>query len=360
MLIALNIVTLCNYRHQEVKYMATHKISQDRIAKELHISRNTVSKVFNKASGISDKTRSMVLSKAFELGYTHINPELFDESSIKASNGSISLVCHDNSLKGSFWTKVLRGIEMTLREKGFILRITIINDSDEETNNVPDAILSDRPSGLIMIGLFQKEYYLKIRSLNIPMITMDTAIGLMSPNMICDVILMENAAGVYALTKDLIQKGYKDIAFVGEADSCVSMYERWQGYCTAMKESGLDYEMYSHLSQHAEMHYYYPSDVKDALQKCPQAPAAFVCANDLIANTIKIVANAKDGIDENAIVTGFDNIDECAYLLSKSSTVEIFAEELGTAVSEQIIWRLENKHSPFRTIRIDVKPIFRG
>ena len=47
------------------------KPTQAIIAKELHLSRNTVSKVLNGLPGITETTRKRVLDKAAELNYHH-------------------------------------------------------------------------------------------------------------------------------------------------------------------------------------------------------------------------------------------------------------------------------------------------
>ena len=93
------------------------KPTQALIAKELHLSRNTVSKVLNGLPGITEATRKRVLDKAAELNYHH--PVVAHEQQAVPEdqnklNYDIAFLCHADTFTGSFWAEVMKSMERYL------------------------------------------------------------------------------------------------------------------------------------------------------------------------------------------------------------------------------------------------------
>lgn len=345
--------------------MAKYKITQDYIAKELNISRKTVSKVFNNVPGIKDDTRKMVLEKAKELGYSHINPDIFHPSpdvnhspDNKALN--IAFVCYSESFWGSYWTSILSGLENTLRKNNANLKFITVSHTKHASISIPPSLTAANADAMVIAGVFSNEYYKKLKSLNIPMVSLDTSIGLSSVNKICDIVMVENVSAIHKITLHLIEKGHRDLCFIGDIYSCLSFYERWQGFQTAMSKYSLSADEGSHLTGHSPSKYYNCSEIINKLNKLDKKPTAFVCANDTIA--IVLMALKKPPyqyLSEDTIITGFDNISEYSVMLSGCSTVEIYPEDIGQSIADLVLWRLQNSNRQFRTVRLNVKTILR-
>lgn len=346
--------------------MPKHKITQDYIAKELNISRKTVSKVFNNAEGIKPETKNMVLAKAQELGYTHINSEeLMVELTQEAEANrfkmhNVAFVCFEGSFWGSYWTSILSGLENTLRKSNANLQFAIVSQEEHQQVELPLSLTNWDFDGIITCGVFSKEYYIKLKSLGIPFVSLDINTELASLHEICDVVMVENEATIYTITKTLIEKGHRDLCFIGAKDSCLSFRERWNGFYRAMTEYGLPCDPEANLTEYSEIKYYSCSEIISKLNDRRRSPTAFVCANDNVAGTANALKSPPyNYLSSDVQITGFDNIVEFASVLATCPTVEIYPEEIGKSLAELLMWRRQNRDRQYRVVRLNSKVVFR-
>ena len=343
-------------------FMSRKQITQGSIAIELNLSRNTVSKVLNNAPGPTDRVRELVIQKADELGYSHTGLRSLDRDfkvNEKYNTYNITLLCKDDSFSSSFWTKILRGIENSISQSHNSLQFVMIQKSQEEEETIPTTFRVKKPDGLIVLGLFSKAYYQKLKSLNIPMITYDIHKDLYEPNLFCDIVMVENYLGTYITTSNLIKKGHKEISFVGDINSCLSFYERWNGFKNAMIDNGLNPFGDYNMTTHSEYDYYNFDEIFSKIKNILKLPTAFVCANDDMVKSFIYMKNSLRFLSDMTDIAGFDKSIDDFYLTAQYSTVEIFTEEIGKILGEQIIWRIENPGRCLRCIRIPVKVIQR-
>ena len=333
------------------------KPTQALIAKELHLSRNTVSKVLNGLPGITEATRKRVLDKAAELNYHH--PVVAHEQQAVPEdqnklNYDIAFLCHADTFTGSFWAEVMKSMERYLDKFHCTTRFVVILPEYEEFLTYPTTLLSKSPDGIVMAGVFDSSYYKHIAALSLPLLSYDTAPGLFANNQLCDVVMVENTAATYTLTEALIHKGHNRIAFAGDRDSCQSFYERWQGYHQAMADNGKP-ELLLDFKYTTE--YYSTADFSRQLSGLKELPTAFVCANDSIAHSAYMLCFPPYQIYRDLDVTGFDNTRAFIASIPHCSTVDIRLDELGQALGESILWRIQNPHHVCRCLRLTTRPI---
>ena len=158
------------------------KVTQETIAEQLHLSRNTVSKVFNGIPGVKEKTRERILEQARLLGYTH--PLLGNAGGPPDENTPVSkstesrptaelrydiaFVCYQKSISDFFWMPIILNLERTLSQHGCTMRFVVIGLEHEQTMSPPGALLNNPPDGIVMAGLFQSEYYKSIAPWGFP------------------------------------------------------------------------------------------------------------------------------------------------------------------------------------------------
>ncbi len=352
------------------------KVTQEFIAEQLHLSRNTVSKVFNGVPGVRENTRQRVLEHARRLGYIHpllgnsnaaeeSGPALVSSASNETAHYDIAFVCYQNSVSNYFWMPIILDLERYLSRNGCTMRFVVVGVEHELTMSVPSALKNNPPDGIVMAGLFQSEYYKNVSALGIPLVTFDISSDLFHYNRIGDIIMVENMGASYRLTRHLIEAGHTHIAFAGNPDSCQSFYERWQGYHQAMQESSLTRGNETTLRFNLEgadfrnKKYYTTSEFYDQLKGTVRLPTAFVCGNDYIATNAARLCEAPYQLYDQVAVTGFDNTPELAHSIPTCSTVDIHSEEIGQAMGEQILWRLHNPNASWRTLRIDSTVLFK-
>ena len=349
------------------------KVTQETIAEQLHLSRNTVSKVFNGIPGVKEKTRERILERARLLGYTqpllgNAGGPPDENTPVSKSTESrptaelrydIAFVCYQKSISDFFWMPIILNLERTLSQHGCTMRFVVIGLEHEQTMSPPGALLNNPPDGIVMAGLFQSEYYKSISSLGIPLVTFDISSDLFHCNRMCDVIMVENLGASYQLTRHLIEAGHTRIAFAGNKDSCQSFFERWQGYHLAMQESPLTRagEITLHFNLEGAdfrgKEYYTTDEFYEQLKSMPKLPTAFVCGNDYIASNVIKLKEPPYRLYDQVAVTGFDNTSELIASIPSCSTVDIHSTEIGQMMGEQILWRLQNPKSSWRCLRLD-------
>jgi LacI family transcriptional regulator len=115
-------------------------ISMKMLAKELHLSVSTVSKVFTDSHEISEQTKQKVLELAKKLNYV---PNPYASSLRKRKSKTIAVVLPE--VADSFFSVAINGIESVAREKGYHVLIYLTHERFDREQ----AILTDFQSGRV-------------------------------------------------------------------------------------------------------------------------------------------------------------------------------------------------------------------
>lgn len=323
------------------------KITQEFLASELQISRSVISKALRNQPGVAESTRQLILDTAQKHHYL-----------VKSESASseILFICPSRSFDGIFWTTLIKEIDATLSEFQMKLRLVLISPTSEQALDT-DMLTSTEPDGIIMAGPFESDFYRAVAALGIPMVAQDISIDLFD-DPICDIVCMRNYEASFYLTEHLIKKGYKRIAFAGIKDICYSFFKRWDGYCAAMRKHNLPMS-YLFSAKHQFQDQYTPDVIYEAIKEMPELPDAFVCANDSIASRINYMCFEPYNVYDSIGITGFDNSAQYINSMGTVSTVEIFPDEIGKCLAEQICWRIQNPQRKFKVIFTFTKTILK-
>lgn len=335
--------------------MSQSKVTQQHIADALNLSRNTVSKALKGDPSMREDTKRRIMQKAVELGYTKFHQLEATESTIRSANRIVSLLTHSDYMGNHYWSTFIKGLNKTLKEAGYSLAMTIVDMEEEREQKLPSLFTQQKPAGVIMIGPFLREYYELIEHSGIASLFIDTHADFNFGMLGSDVMLVDNAYSVYALTQDLIVRGHKEIGFVGDIGSCLSYRERWEGFNRALNEAGITLNESWCIINSMKRHYFNEEELTAAYSQMKQKPSAFVCVNDNIAvDFMQIVKGSGTRVPEDVSITGFDNIAESMLVHPSITTVHVPKEELGMRAGEQIVWRIDHPHRPKELIRIGV------
>jgi LacI family transcriptional regulator len=272
---------------------------------------------------------------------------------------SIALVNRYNTVDDSFWQPFIIGVEKTLRLHNYSLVICMFSDEDQKQLRIPETIYNNI-SGIIMTGVYTREYSEKFHQLDIPLVFVDTVAGMTVNEIKSDIIMMENRIGVYQITKRMIELGHCDIGFFGDIFSCASYNERWQGFTNAMNEAGLLIQRNYCILPDIIGRYSDVSMMDELLKKMSKMPTAFVCCNDTRAINLGISLRQMGYVIPNDIsIAGFDDIREATIFSPQLTTVHCFREELGIRTAQELLWRFENPKSPYEIVTHPTEVIFR-
>ena len=101
------------------------------IAKSLGISYSSVSRALNNKSGVSKKTREMVLAEAKKCGY---QPNAMARGLVKKQTHTIGVIIPD--LANSFFSEVTEGILDSASEHGYTTLLCVSNWNVDEEKNI--------------------------------------------------------------------------------------------------------------------------------------------------------------------------------------------------------------------------------
>lgn len=338
-----------------------NKITMQEIADRVGVSKYAVSRALSGKPGIGAVTREKIFEVASQLGYLNQRSakKIAGNSALTEENKIVGILfpnIRSQNRESGYWGKVLDGIFRSLEAKG-LGTILITDDSPQNFNLVmrPEGLL-----GIIGVGLIDTPMLMELRNNAIPFVLVDHEDELVES----DTIFMNNPDIFRKLVKLLVGKGHSEIQFIGDWRYARSFLDRWNGFKSALDESGLPYRPEQGLlrikpttdADNMELLHHTLAKLQNG-----EFPTALVCANDKIASLV-LRALSVLGIEvpEQCSVIGFDNEAEIVHEFPQLTTVNAEKEALGIKAVETLQWRLEHAVMPYEKIMLQSSPIIRG
>ncbi|CAI6083631.1 substrate-binding domain-containing protein [Cohnella sp. JJ-181] len=316
------------------------KVSMQRIADELGISKNAVSLALGGRPGVSGPLRDRIFETANRLGYR----ARADKEGRRTRNLLVLIpkyIRHDQG----FYREIYWAIDRRAKETGCTAVLCEITEGMEEADRLPEEWYQAVCEGLLLIGVFRESYVRHLLDLGAPLVIVDHEYDTLK----MDAVVTANTTEAYRIVSYLIGLGHRRIGFIGAIGMTRSFMERWLGYCQAMSEAGLAIpEAYclTGAAPLATLHSQ-PSEVQAWLEGLDGYPTAWFCANDRIAvNLIEMLSAMGVRIPEALSVAGFDDIEEAARSVPPLTTVQVQREQLGYEAVDFLIRKIDYGGNP--------------
>ena len=306
------------------------------LAKACGVSRTTVTRALSGTGRISEETKSRILNMAKELEY---QPDLLARSLVKGRSMTIGIVLCD--LKNMFFPSVIDAMERVERDNGYLLNITLHDNSKILEENIVTQLAGHRIDGLLLDPASQeKNHYNYLKKLPFPVVIIggDKLEGLsfVGNN---EFEAAGSAAGFIA------EKGYHSLYFVfpgfegKEADFYGGHRERLKGAQTASKNYNMDFSVL------ADQDYIEQTAQITAAAKVSGDKPAFLCSGDIYAGYI-ILNLQKKGFfaGKDYGIMGFDHLDLMQMLPISLASVENNVEQIGNEAIGLLLNMIENNH----------------
>src|SRR5690349_17196763 len=194
----------------------------------------TVSRVINGRHGVDAETQRRVEEAIAELDYV---PNRIARGLISRKTQTIGLIVPD--VVNPFFSPVVRGAETAARKAGF--RVLLCNSEGDlrlEREYVED-LVSHRVEGLLLAPANDGSRHCVFPLLrrNFPLVLLDRAL----PDLDCDLIVSDSAAGARKMVEHLVTLGHREIAHLTDADDTSTGRERLRGYREALETAGIAY-----------------------------------------------------------------------------------------------------------------------
>lgn len=320
------------------------------IARLSNVSVSTVSKALNNRPDVGAATRKKILAIADQ---HHFSPNAFGKGLKSRTTENIGAIfCRElQPLSGNpFYSRVLEGIEAEIAINNYNLVLHLL--PDENSTSLPKMIRERQVDGVVLIGLFRKQFIDKIIENNTPLVLIDPKVS----NDCCCQVLIDNEHGAFSATQYLVNSGHKRIGFISGDLSRLSFKQRYDGYLKALKFNKLKVDQSLIKTGGIEKGY---EHVKKLLQ-LEDRPTAIFAANDINAVFgYKAIHDMNLNIPEDISLIGFDDIELSRISSPPLSTIRVYKEEMGS-IAVRTLLRIINKETecPVTTI-VPVKLIER-
>lgn len=314
------------------------------IAQRLHISTVTVSKALSGKDGVSDALRLKIQQTAEQMGYQR---KIIQAERCNRFTVAVLIDCYHVNRKNSFSWTIYEGLLTALEIRGHTGKLEDVPASDVERGILPESIQQHQVDGIILLCPFPMEYCKKLQETGIPIVVGDV----MDANFPQDTVLSDSYYGMYTLTNYILQKGHRDIMFVGAIHKNPVLADRFYGFCRAMMEAGISVTPNHILVDRDENGHYALS-----ASQLSHIPTAFICSRDSSAyQLLKILKEKNIRVPEDVSITGFDD-----YILSSLCTPKITTYSIDVAkLTDSCIWllldRITQPDRPLRHIVISGK-----
>lgn len=167
-----------------------------------------------------------------------------------------------------------------------------------------------------------------------------------------DLFLLEGKSLIRKITNSMINKGRKEIGFIGDIAYARTNNDRYLGFLEAMNLNQLPVNNDICLT-HSIGIYSYSEEINAFLAGLKKMPEAFVCASDYVAHFLVkyLTANNYD-IPEDIAVSGYDGTTEYIAQENYLTTVMVQTKELGKRLVKQLLYRIANPDAPIEVTYI--------
>jgi len=323
------------------------------IAKQVGVSRSTVSRVVNESPSVSDKVRKKVLDAIQRTGY---HPNAAARSLASQRTRMIGLVIPrsvSSFFNDPFFPQLVQGIAFGCNDLEFALSLFLVGNKKDEEKLLPRVLQSGMLDGvLIQSGLPGDQFVERLISSRLPSVMLGRPLVQGDINYV-DV---DNVEGGLKATRYLISLGYKRVATITGKEGNAVTKDRLAGYQKAIAESGLVLEeSLIEEGDFTESGGY--QAMKELLKSSPDA--VFAASDLMAAGAIRAVQEADLRVPQDVAVVGFDDVPLDSILKIPLTTIRQPILKFGMTAVELLIDLTFNGKSPPKNIILETELIVR-
>lgn len=318
------------------------KVSMSEIANELGVSKVSVSKALSDKEGVSEELREKIKLTAKNMGYRFNN----SARSLKTNrHHNVGILISEKFVMDneSYYFTVSSEIIKELDAYGDSGILEIISQEQEDKLTLPRVYNENKVDGIIVLGQLSSAYLINLETVTLPMIYFD----FYRRNSKIDSVVADNFYLGYLLTDLLIEKGHKEIGFIGSINQTSSIQDRYLGYYKALIENNIDIDFDYLVPDRDEKGKLIDFELPEKL------PTAFVCNCDRIAfNLIQKLKKMDVKVPEECSVVGFDNSLFSRICEPKITTVDNNIKKMVSTAVKVITKKIHNSKKVYDRILV--------
>ena len=202
-------------------------ITLKEVAERAGVSRSAVSRTFTPGASVSQKTRARVEKAAADLGY---HPNALASSLTTGRTKMIGLV--SNNFHNPFFLQVFDLFTRGLQERGLRpLLVNLTNETDPE-NSVRMLRTYSVDGVIVASSTLPPGFSRAFRDAGMPVVH---SFGRFSKTPHVDIVGIDNIECGRIAARELLQRGYKNLAFMGGPEAATSTQDRLTGFHDALE-----------------------------------------------------------------------------------------------------------------------------
>jgi LacI family transcriptional regulator len=308
------------------------------VARSAGVSAMTVSRVINHGKNVRESTREAVLAAIEKLNYA---PNTAARSLAAGHATHLGLLYANPS--AAYLAQFLIGALHAARSAGVHLVIESCEseDADEQAEVTRRFATSDVEGVVLPPPLSESQPIMaELDALGIPVVTV--AMG--APNDHNLNVRIDDRAAAMEMTRHLLDLGHRNIGFIKGHPNHVASHDRYQGFCDALSEAGLDAS-----AAPAEQGYFsYRSGLTagERLLARPDRPTAIFASNDdMAAATVSVAHRLGLDVPDDVSIVGFDDTALATSVWPELTTVKQPISAMAEAAVELLIAALRGNRA---------------
>lgn len=312
------------------------------IAKELNVTVSTVSRALSGFPAISDTTRKAVFEAAKRLNYS---PNKL-ASALKSGRTYIIGVIVP-SVQAHFFASIIHSIEEGLKDSGYRIILYQSNELVASEINGVKTLLEAQVDGIMASLSLETEdisHFDEVIKQRKPLILFDRV----HEKLKVPTVTLDDFKAGYMATQHLIDKGYKNIAYVTTIHQISIFNERLKGYKAALVDN--------RLPINEENIIFGGLSIKDGrfgagkLMRGTNKPDAIIAGDDFTAlGVIKKLKEIGETPPKIGVI-GFANEAFSAYITPDLSTIDQHPNQMG-AECAKLLLNMVQQHHPYQQIK---------
>ena len=325
------------------------------VAKEANVSIATVSLVINNNGRISQETRKKVLRAIRKLNY---HPSRSARGLASRKTGNIGFVLTEKHFlkTESFYTRVFLGTEFEARNNDYYVLLATISSSFKKGDALPRFILERNFDGVIIGGKVPDAFIDSLSNYKTPVVFVDYQPSKGDfPS-----IQIDNLKGGMLATEHLINKGHKNIAFIGGEISHPSIRDRLIGYKLAHERANIKFNekmVITNNDDQSRQNGY--KSARELFLNGNEVTAVFSSNDDTAIGVMQFIKDKSFQIPSDISIIGFDDVETDLLIDPPLSTIRVPKIKMGTEAVQLLMNVLNTKINSAKKIIVPVELIVR-
>ena len=302
------------------------------VARQAGVSIATVSAALNRSGTVSEKTLRRILDAVDAVGYA---PNGIARSLRKGRSQLFGLIVSE--ITNPFFGTLTRAIEKAAHDAGYA--VIICNSDEDEARELEllELLRVQRVAGVILSPSGQGADYRKklTREIGAPLVTIDRRIEGLDR----DFIGLDNRAAGRMITEYVLRFGHRRIAFIGGRAGLSTSDERYQGYCEALHDIGLEPD--PAICLRADFRGEAAYMVAQPMLSGRNRPTAIVAANNVMAlGALQAIGDLGFRCPQDVSVAAIDDFPWSTALRPRLTAIAQPIEEMGRIAVDYLLDRV--------------------